>query len=292
MNRKKICSLILAGILMAGLTACQNEKEAEATEENSLQDQAETMEEVTLSEPKDEIDLEEDVEDTEAVQEISEERDTIDNEGMKDQYMSILLDIWTKNRLPDGSALDSLAEFEEMSDNKFSVCDIDGDGKRELIIQYVTASSAGMMELIYDYDGGTKSVRKQFVEYPALTYYDNGMIEAGWSHNQGLAGDALWPYTLFQYDPEEDAWHVVASVDAWSRERSETNWSDNSGFPEKTDADGDGVVYYIWPEGVYEGIDPVDGTEYEQWRDSYLGDANVLDIVYEEMTEQNIYMLE
>ncbi len=67
------------------------------------------------------------------------------------------------------------------------------DGREELILLYITACVADRIEIIYDYEEGTGSVREQFAEYPAVTHFDNGILQADWSHNQGLAdysGDA------------------------------------------------------------------------------------------------------
>ncbi len=296
MRMKKLCSLLLAGMLVMGTAACGSEKEAQA--DTGVQTEAEE-EALPASDTEEEAEdgenrEEENLEDADPVLETSGEEGINDNENRKDQYMGTLLDLCMENRLPDGSAVPSPTEGAsgKMSDNRFAVCDIDGDGKRELIIQYVTAPTAGMMELIYDYDNETKSVREQLREYPLLTYYDNGMIEAGWSHNQGLSGDTLWPYTLWEYDAEADAYRVAAEVEAWDRKISETDPGWNISFPEEIDADGDGVVYYVRPEGVSDYIDPIDGPEYEQWRDSCLGDAKTVDVAYGEMTEQNIYMIE
>lgn len=294
MNWKKWRVLLLTAGLAAGAAACggktEGEEPAEAVEQEAPEETPAEAE--PEEEPKEEAG-EARTEDAGMDSEASAEGGAADNENRKDQYMSVLLAICTENRLPDGSAPGAPdGGSGKMSDNQFAVCDIDGDGSRELIIQYVTAPTAGMRAFIYDYDPETKSVREEFQEYPLLTFYDNGIIEAGWSHNQGMAGDALWPYTLWQYDREEDAWHVAAEVDAWSRAVSETDRSTDAPFPQEVDADGDGVVYYIRPEGLQEDIAPVDGAEYRQWRDSYIGGAKEIDVVYEAMTEQNIYMLE
>mgnify|MGYP006990178543 CR=1 FL=1 len=37
-----------------------------------------------------------------------------------------------------------------------------------------------------DYDEAAGAVRMEFSNFPLLTFYDNGVIQAGWSHNQGL----------------------------------------------------------------------------------------------------------
>lgn len=37
---------------------------------------------------------------------------------------------------------------------------------------------AGMAESIYDYDSITGSIREQFIEFPDVTYYEIGQVEA------------------------------------------------------------------------------------------------------------------
>ena len=110
----------------------------------------------------------------------------------------------------------------------------------------------------------------EFSNFPLLTFYDNGVIQAGWSHNQGRAGDSLWPYTFWRYDAETDAYTAGEDVDAWDKSLVE------EGFPDSVDADGDGVVYYIMPYGSYDTSQPVDGPAYQQWRDAFVGGAQAL----------------
>ena len=50
-----------------------------------------------------------------------------------------------------------------------------------------------------------------------MNFYNNGSLEVMWSHNQGSAGDALWPYTLYKYNKESDSYDVIAQVDAWDK---------------------------------------------------------------------------
>lgn len=135
-----------------------------------------------------------------------------DDESMKAAYVSILEEIYYNHTFPDGEDY-GFFDSSHISDNKFAVCDIDQDGKDELIIQYITTYMAGMVELIYDYDKESDTVRTEFGEFPAITFYDNGVIEAGFSHNQGLAGD-FWPYNLYQYEPDSDAYIMVGMIDA------------------------------------------------------------------------------
>lgn len=171
----------------------------------------------------------------------------------------------------------------------YTAYDVDGDGNDELMIQNSSTVTAGMTERIYSCEDGV--FREEFSEYPALTYYDNGIILAAWSHNQGLAGDELWPYTLYQYQPETDSYEVLGYVDAWSRERADfTNeWGE---FPDEIDNDGDGCVYFLLPsdwEGQYSHARIVDGPDHENWRDQYLNGGGILEIPYQELKIETVF---
>ena len=124
------------------------------------------------------------------------------------------------------------------------------------------------------------------------SFYENGMVEIGWSHNQGLSS-SFWPYFVYAYDAGSDTWRSVGGADAWEKSVWEEDYSGNP-FPEETDTDGDGMVYFILPadwDGRYEGIRPVDGEEYEEWRNSWLDGAAKMDISFQKLTEENIAAL-
>lgn len=213
-----------------------------------------------------------------------------DREAMVSAYISVLEDICFDHTFP--SPVGSDLGFDEMLDpayNKYAVYDIDQDGKDELIILYTTACNAGMRAFVYAFDADTGAVREEFSEYPSVTYYDNGIIEAEWSHNHGKAADRedFWPYTLYRYDPETDAYVMEAVVNAWSEEFVE---KDSSGkpFPKEMDVDGDGMLYSINGEGFgRNGL--MDGEAYRQWREDCLGRAKKVALPYASITEENIY---
>lgn len=209
-------------------------------------------------------------------------------DGRIEAYQSVLLDIYRNQQFPGGRELGY--DGFDLSDNRFAIEDIDGDGNEELIVIYTTTYVAGYAEIIYDYDADTGSVREQFVEYPAVTYFDNGILKADWSHNQGLGG-RIWPYTLYQYNPEKDIYEAIAMVDAWDKSLADTDYEGNA-FPDDVDKDGDLLVYYIMPPDEYELKNPVDYEEFEKWFDSYTKDAEVIRPSYMELTEENIAKLE
>lgn len=216
---------------------------------------------------------------------------TAENQDVRSLYAQILKTLLDENRLPDdlndpGGYIGTVEEREAMAENQFAVCDVDGDGREELVIQYLTANMvAGMRALIYDTDenGG---LCLQFSEFPNLTFYDNGAIQAGWSHNQGLAGD-FWPYTLYVYNPESDLYRDVGSVDAWSRDFQPQN------YPADTDTSNSGFVYYVYRDmgTEYGVIPPVDESEYLQWREEYLAGAAELELPWQSLTAEHIQTL-
>lgn len=206
------------------------------------------------------------------------------NPQAREAYAKALQAIFSQNIWPDGSQIDEeYTSYGNMSENKFAVCDIDNDGKDELILHITTATMAGMFERIYDYDPEAGSIKEEFTEFPDITYYDNGILKANWSHNQGW-GMELWPFTLYQYDKETDTYIENGSVDSWEKEV----YSD--GFPSAYDTDGDGIVYMISGEAndTSGTSKTVDGDAYQQWINSYLDGAEEIEINWLNLESQNI----
>lgn len=171
----------------------------------------------------------------------------------------------------------------------FTIYDVDADGKNELIIEWPGDCMATYVSYIWDYEDGKTHV--EIVEFPMFTYYDNGIIEVEWSHNQGLAGD-FWPYTVYKYNKETDSYDCIGGVDAWDGNCWETGIGGAS-FPTDIDEDGDGIVYYIFSGdrvGYYD-IEPADGINFINWRNEYLDGANEVKLPFVQLNEENIEKL-
>lgn len=277
MIKQKIL-IVATLILLFCLTACTNR----VTNDNMKNEEAvgETIEEAETENIEENIAKEEDI-----IEETEANDLQADRASMIEAYVSILKDVYTNHSFPDGNDY-GFDETYNSSDNKFAIYDIDQDGKDELIIEYVTTAMAGMTEKIYGFNTSTNTASEEFSEFPNLTYYDNGVIEAGWSHNQGFAGE-FWPYTLYQYNAESDTYAKVGMVDVWDKSLSEKDYDGNP-FPEDSDKNGDGIVYYIMPGDNYELNNPVDIDEYNKWHDSYAGGAEKVDVPYVSLNEENI----
>lgn len=204
-------------------------------------------------------------------------------------YRSALEAIYNDHLYPNGDPVDvPLAAL--MENNHFAIFDVDGDGLDELLYQNEDSTMAGMMTTVFGSMPSADGV-KLFTEisgFAGMIPYDNGILTIDFSHNQGLAGALdFWPYAIYRYDPGQDGYLMVASVDAWD---GETHPYDFGGtpFPDEVDKDGDKVIYWISYPGTEVSYDWMDGPEYLQWRDSYLAGATALEIPWQSMTLENI----
>jgi len=197
-------------------------------------------------------------------------------------YGGILSQITAAWQLPDGELDTSSLEngFGQMSDNRFAVADIDGDGREELIVCYANASTAGMMEIIYDYDPVLGELKREFTEWPMLTYYDNGMIKAEASHNH--THGEFWPFAFYQYETESDSYKQIAYVHTWDKEISDKY--EGQPFPEELDVDGDGTLFSISegaePSYEYESY-KYNQADYEKWYNEIMDGAQEIMIPYQ-----------
>lgn len=211
-----------------------------------------------------------------------------DPEDSRKRFGEILWNAYLKGELPDGSKL-AWMSVEEAAENHFTVTDIDGDGRQELLLFWTEAYMAGNQCVIYDYHDGVLWKQGQF--FPSLRFYDNAAIEEDWSHNQGWSG-RFWPHYAYRYNPQSDLYEQVGFVEGWDKRVV------SEGFPDDIDADGDGLVYDVRPADVdwtigsrYEPERMMDGPAYEEWRQSYLNGSQEVEIGLIPLTEENIAAL-
>lgn len=184
--------------------------------------------------------------------------------------------------LPDGRQARLDSGFGAMEGNHFAYQDVDGDGEKELVLSFSTCSMAEMTLYVCGYDG--ESVTQELVEFPSVTFYPGGMAVAEMSHNQGLAGDDMWPYHVYTYDKETGTYSQSVTVDGWDRTLAETNYNGEP-FPEHIDLDGDGYVYLVSRDGVTRCLD---GPDYEAWRKNQGLAAEPLEVTYYSVSRDNI----
>lgn len=221
-----------------------------------------------------------DVENTEVSDE--EDAQALYAAQVRHYYAGILSQITAGWKLPDGELDTSSLEngFGKMSDNRFAVTDIDGDGREELIISYSNACMAGMMEIIYDYDPVLGELKRELTVWPSLTYYDNGMVKAEASHNH--THGEFWPFALYQYEKESDSYQQIAYVQTWDKELYDEY--EGQPFPDDLDTDGDGTLFHIseGAEPSYEYEDfKYNQADYEAWYQGMMEGAQETAVPYQ-----------
>lgn len=206
----------------------------------------------------------------------------------RNAYANLLTSLLEGHLDPDGSYPVYLSEDSEY--NRFAILDVDNDGEEELILLHAADVYAGFKGRIFAYDQDSGEIHTELTEFPDLTFYDNGVVLAAWSHNQGWGG-RFWPYNLYRYDRDSDSYAYIGSVDGWDRTISDQN-EGFTPFPSGLDLSGTGFLYYIGDFG--EAIDrstPVDASVYAQWFDTYIGDSSEVTIPYLSLTAENIQLL-
>ena len=165
------------------------------------------------------------------------------------------------------------SSFGDMGENRYAIADVDSDGKDELIISFTTAPVAGEVEQVYGYSDADGTLKLKLNEFPQVTYYTNGIAEVGWSHNQGWAGDRLWPYSLFFYNADKDEYEM----------RIRARYKDADGNPYPADIDKENAGYVVI---LTEGTETryISASEYETWRSETLGGAQKIEVEYKPVT--------
>lgn len=171
---------------------------------------------------------------------------------------------------PDGSETYFDPSFGLMEENFFAICDVDGDGAEELVIRFVTAPMAGMAERVYGYDAAD-GIYEELSGFPEIRYYENGLAALPVSHNQGYAGDALWPYAAYRYNAASGLYDFAAATDAWSRELHP------EGYPDDVDTEGAGAVYYVTEDSFAEA-EPISKSAFEAWEAEFFGGGAPLEL--------------
>lgn len=190
--------------------------------------------------------------------------------------------------LPDGTQMEPWALQGDLAENCFAVADVDGDGREEMVLYFTTASTADHRGMILGYDEDRGEIHIQLVAFPDMEFYENGAVKVLYSHNQ--IGGALWPYTLYIYDPETDSYWQEAIVYSWEKKIRAVN-DRGEPFPDELDRSGAGVIYYVEPDG-WNDSNPMDRADYLAWEREALGDSEQLTLQFLPLTEENIAAIE
>lgn len=196
-------------------------------------------------------------------------------------YAKVLTDLLENHVFPDGRRDGFAGDFHAMQENKFTLADVDKDGNEELVIRYISAELQDHRGLVLGYDEKTDQVKIQLDEYPDMTFFENGSVLAHWASGTGRDG-AFLPFSLYVYRPDQDAYSYEGAVDAWDRN------VDPEHYPEEVDESKTGFVYYLLSSTLDSGVPPVDAAEYQAWIETIVGEGQILNLNYMDLTAENI----
>ena len=246
-----VCGVMLSALISSG---CSISEADILAEDNSILS-GESVESDTVKEH--------------AVTDIQKEQNISDKKKILDAYEAAVTTLRENYLLPDGTEVqhDSI----DPGENSYAICDIDGDETDELITVWNSAAMAGMQLGVYQYDISTGTYNEEITIFPTVRFYDNGLLLAEWSHNQGKGVD-IWPYSIYRYDQKQDKYIYQGCVDSWSIEAGETD------YPKEADREGYGSVYMI----DYEGYDKdyYSKSEYDEFYEKLLDGAKEINIDY------------
>lgn len=274
---------VLSAILLTGCSkvpAFPTQRQMEDPP-SPVQEEKETSKTPTETEPKQE---------TETVE--SEPSKKPDNTALDERtearirhaYADILSGILYGCILPDGTMLE-VDDYSSMDNNQFAVSDVDNDGREELIFCFSTTYMAGMLAYVWEYDPATDSLKEEFFGFPALTFYENGLLQADASHNHSLGMD-LWPYSLYRYDEASDTYSLVYDVSSWQKEFFAEDYNGQA-FPDQEDSDGDGTVYLVTDSQT--GVTTtLDNAAFEAWHRENFGRAATLNLPWKSLNSDSI----
>ena len=199
------------------------------------------------------------------------------------EYASHLSAFKSLNQLPDGAEILPAGWDGSIEDNRFAVCDVDGDGRMELLFSVENSYMAGCRTAVYRLDGF--ELQTEMVAFPVPTFYEQGVVRAFASHNH-THGEA-WPYDLLRYNPDSQTYESVASVYSWDKAIADIDY-DGAPFPDEVDADGNGTVYFV-SEG--ENARWLDDGDFDAWEQANFGTLAELTIPWLSFTDANIASL-
>ncbi|MBR1866135.1 MAG: hypothetical protein IJ801_06480 [Lachnospiraceae bacterium] len=203
---------------------------------------------------------------------------------IRDHYYYLLVNFQTLNELPNGETFDTGDGFDQSEGNQFVISDVDGDGKEELLLALTATYTAGQLGYIYGYDPETNVQTEELVAFPYfINIYDNGVLQMGISHNQGKAGDILWPYDLYTYNKERDVYDWVYFVDGWDGKAFPEE------FPAEVDRDGNKAVYNCYHAGDGNTSEWMDDAEYKDWLSEYIKDGKELNLTWNNIASEDFY---
>ncbi|MBR2742878.1 MAG: S-layer homology domain-containing protein [Clostridia bacterium] len=150
-------------------------------------------------------------------------------------------------RLPDGR---DITFTDAIAYDWYAVCDVDGDGKTELLFTINNATEP--VEIVYAFNEATGEFTPEISAIPDLSYFNNGIITVLWPDRIGLESYGFIPYDIYKYNKDADVYEYKTSIAIWDKTVAARDLSGKP-FPSDIDRDGDGIVFMFYIDGAWDG---------------------------------------
>lgn len=271
--KKRISVVLILMLLLGMLSACGTQTDQESALQPSENTTESTTKPTTFA-PETSIPAETEPATTEGFWDTPEHA----------AFQKALRTIHDELYLPESGERIELWEPGTIEDESFAICDVDCDGKDELLISIYNTYIAGMCEIVYGYDEQIDDLRVEAWNYVGVTYYP-GLLRESAAHSQGYAGDVLWPYRVYVYNEAEDVYQAEYVVDAWDKAINDYDPYREIPYPEDVDTDHDGYVYIV-KEGEEERF--LNRRDFETWEAEIFAGKEPITIPWQKMTAWNI----
>lgn len=198
-------------------------------------------------------------------------------------YQFVLQQLAFEHVWPDGQDAGFDGDIGFIEENHFALCDVNGDGLEELIVQFVTADDEHQREVVFAWDAASDTVHRVLSGAPGMVYYP-GLALDFWRFGPTLAGEGHQPYALYRHDAQTGLYVRLAEVNMWSLSVDEVDFKGDP-YPTDIDREGAGTVFILTRDGMTETVSQGD---YEAWLESVFGGKDNLTLPFQPLTEQNI----
>ena len=210
-----------------------------------------------------------------------------------DKMLKAAQDYVAKNILPANNNSDN-EDIGDISKNMLAICDINGDGKPELLIKNIKENN----EYVYGFNEKIEKIQEKYSGPMDFEYFNNGCIKhkSYGEDDESIERKKFSPYQFAIYNKKQDIFEIKGNVDIWNKDALPTNPEyENKPFPTDIDVTGDGFVYFIFDddfEDAWWDNKAVDTPVYEAWVKKYIGDAKPVQVQWVPATADGIKALE
>lgn len=274
--------IFLSGLLLSSCRDNSNNENSTSVNESTSHSTVSSSESSQNQDPKDATnDTNESSSETETTPALPPEQ-----QELYSAYQNALMNLLDQSVLPDGKSTNTKADF-------FSIQNVDEEETEELILAWTTTSSFGNIFYVYQYDIATDTFHVKWNKSSSVKLYDKRTVLIPVPVNYGLSStDEFYPYGIYQYQNDKNAYTFQAYVDAWQKSYLSADYDGNP-YPSNIDTENAGMVYCI--SYCREGDDYVNDynysqSQYDQFRDENFGIQITTDHMME-LSPENIHSI-